>query len=235
MILSALGLILVLVSGGRLQLGPIDVSSRSLRNPIRGLIWSFALWYVLLDHSVQVVERLRRFALAVWRQATPLRRGLLVLLAAQACFLVVDVVHYPMWIWNRYSYDIYSRTNIVDSKLDGSQVEDVFYFAEKCSKQLPPDARILYHGRTEAMVFAYEVYPRRVFFVPEEFSELVRDWQKFEWWFPQSLKDPLESFWHASLSQPAIERDAFIRAHGLTHEVWYDRDQPLACRWRELR
>ncbi len=99
---------------------------------------------------------------------------------------------------------------------------------------MPPDARILYHGSQEGWVFTYEVYPRRVFMLPSEWWRLSASWH-LKPWFQDLPKDRLEAYWSRTVTPEPGEREAFIRTHGITHEVFYEVENPAACRWEAVR
>ena len=82
------------------------------------------------------------------------------------------VVHYPEQVMNSHWFSqepLESRTIQETNPLANS----VDNFASRCRQEMPPDARILFHGAQEAWIFAYEVYPRRVFMLPSDGFQLT--------------------------------------------------------------
>ncbi len=94
---------------------------------------------------------------------------------------------------------------------------------------LPADARILYHGGPECMILAYELYPRRVFLLPEEQVRLCE-----EWVFGREAQPSIR--WPASLDVPSVDKEQFLREHRITHDLALIKSGSTAvCRSRRLR
>jgi hypothetical protein len=105
---------------------------------------------------------------------------------------------------------------------------------------LPADARILYHGGYECMILAYELYPRRVFLLPDEQAQICEDWM-----FGSEKESSIR--WPARFAIPTIDLGQFLREHRITHDVALIGNAPLfgvsermpgsdaECRSRRLR
>ena len=147
--------------------------------------------------------------------------------------VVRTFVHYPKHVINSQWL---SQQPLEGDASDGTNplTAIVDNFANRCRQELPPDARILFHGAQEAWIFAYEVYPRKVFMLPSEGFQLAKTFQSRPW--SKALpKDPLEAYWNRELPSPLGEREAFIRAHHITHEVYFQVDHPMQSRWETVR
>ena len=107
-------------------------------------------------------------------------------------------------------------------------------FAARCCRELPPDARILFHGSHVGSAFAYVVYPRKVFRLPSEAFQVAASIESRPCvkGYP---KDPVEAYWHRELPLRLEDREEFIRAHGITHEVFYEADRSAESRWEKVR
>ena len=227
MLLFGLGMIFVWTVPGRPEYAPLGSSSlRAVFRPYRGMMISFLVWCALSDPVVAAISKIGPFMLANWR-----RRTLLALLVAELFLFTRFWINYPYHVVRMCELTTCDRTEPT-VLLDWHTHRNMECFAGECCQDFPESARILYHGHIEGMVFAYQVYPRRVFMLPEEYGEISRSWHAQKW-LNGMPDDPLEAFWHAN-PPPTIDRDTFIREHGLTHEVWFNGDEPVACRWRKL-
>ena len=116
--------------------------------------------------------------------------------------------------------------------------ESVDSHCRQLCQSLPPGiaARCanLVSRRTGSLIFAYEVYPRKVFMLPSEGFQLAQTFQSRPW--SKALpKDPLDAYWNREFPAPLGEHEAFIRAHHITHEVYFQADHPTQSRWETVR
>ncbi len=168
-----------------------------------------------------------------WRSWGWQRTAVLLLLGLHGLLAFRSVLYYPEhvitnhWLSLQHSAD---RNNQSPDQMPGRIDE----FAARCRRELPPDAHILFHGSHEGSVFAYEVYPRKVFRLPSEAFQVVADIESRPCvkGFP---KDPVEAYWNRQLPLRPEDREAFIRGHGITYEVFYDADRTAECRWEKVR
>jgi len=103
------------------------------------------------------------------------------------------------------------------------------YFCQTICAATPPDARILFYGRTPAVRVAYEVYPRRVFMLPQDYTALASAWH-VQPWCQQLSPDPHETYWQRSLPRETVPAASFIREHGITHVASFDEYDMNLCR-----
>ncbi len=108
-------------------------------------------------------------------------------------------------------------------------------FCRTCAEQIPPDARILYHGGNEGLVLAFEVYPRRVFMLPQEQFAMFHECWKNELWCRGIAADPLNEKWKWDDSPSNIDAARFIEEHNITHVVTFDPLNAANCRVQQLR
>jgi hypothetical protein len=149
-------------------------------------------------------------------------------LAAAHC-----LVNYPELLVNNYrTATLNTRPQL--RKMRGALLVPVDSLAVTCCKATPKNARILYHGAQEGLIFAYEVYPRRVFMLPSEWSQLSANWHTKRW-LQNLWPDPLEKYWGQVTVMTEAERQDFIQEHKITHEVFYDAAHPDKCRCEVLR
>jgi hypothetical protein len=98
-----------------------------------------------------------------------------------------------------------------------------------CRRVIPPDARVLYHGPTEGLVLAYEIYPRRVFMLPHEQRDLFHNGWCTDLWCRDMAVDPLDQCWKWDPPLREIPPPQFISEHGITYVVTYDNSDPDNC------
>jgi hypothetical protein len=250
MLLCVVAATMALVSPGRWHLGPVQISVRSLRNPVYGF---FLMWLAWCSASPAIVAQARvsftRMRL-VWKQQPMGRRTVLALLAAQALLATNSLVSFPGRIASRIhnelrlerEFSIASEVGPAKNPADAALVAAVGAYADpaldtawqqysladrygaireaswaadrvaRATEPLPNDARILYHGGSECMILAYEMYPCRVFMLPDEQAATCEDWM-----FAAEKKLPIH--WPQSLVPPRADREQFLREHRITHDI----------------
>jgi hypothetical protein len=154
-------------------------------------------------------------------------------LSVNAVLAIYSLLSYPQ---NLTDYTRMARDDLTKSvqKKYGQVFVPLDNFAARCCTELPSNARILYHGINEGWVFSYAVYPRRVFMLPSDWWHLAASCH-LKPWFSYLPNDPLEEYWHRTGPSSPGEREAFIRSHHITHEVFFDAQNPAACRWEALQ
>ena len=233
MLIGSVGILLVLFFHGQYKFGPITLSLRTFRNPSRLLLISFGLWYVLTDRAFLFLRQLGRLGMADWKSGSWIRRGLILLAATQVYFLADAWLDFPHHVIRMHALMDETRTKF-SSHYEKGDRRNLEHFAIECCQEIPEDARVLFHGHIEGMIFAYEFYPRRVFMLPQEMGEISRTWHH-QAWLKGMPDDPLEPFWSSQFQVRSVERDEFLRGRGITHEVWFSEDDVAACRWRTLK
>jgi hypothetical protein len=246
MIVSALLIVVATLAPRRWELGPITISLRSVRNPLIGLVAGYLVWRLTFDgygqwlkcrldrlkgFDSQPGEHLQRAAgrfRTLWAQWGWRQRGMLLAVVAQTFFALRSWQNYPWHLeYDRQAQLNSDQTAAVDSR--GERLPVVESFARRVCEQLPPDARILFHGRMPAMPFAYEVYPRPVFMLPQEMRRLAASWH-VQPPFRDLGDDPHEPYWHQFLPIAETDPTTFIHRHGITHVVTFDDYDLSLCR-----
>ena len=143
--------------------------------------------------------------------------------------------------WQGYpAYLEYERNALANSyraptfKIDGRDLPLVESFSRRVCAQVPPDARILFHGQTAGLRFAYEVYPRRVFLLPQDMRNLAAGWHVQ----PQLRSLPEDrqlAFWQKRLPNTVADERQFIREHRIDYVVTFDEYELAKCRVEPVR
>ena len=224
---------------------------RSLRNPMCGMALAYFLWRATFDgfggwllKGLWFLEGGSQWLIAVggrvlakfpatWRSWDWRGRCMFALVAAQVLLVARFWGHYP-------SILAFERTAMANAyisptfKINDLRLPTLECFSRLVREHLPPDARILFHGRTAALRFTYEVYPRRVFMLPQEMRELAASWHVQ----PQLRNlpaDPHLGFWLDKLPTASIEPAEFIRDHGIDFIATFDENDLAACRVEAVR
>src|SRR5262249_12605905 len=95
-------------------------------------------------------------------------------------------------------------------------------FCKQCDKEIPADARILFHGPNYGLILAYELYPRRVFMLPQEQKHMFHFCWQEEKWCAGIAADPLDRYWKWDPPLAPVSEDQFIKEHQITCVVTYD-------------
>jgi hypothetical protein len=150
--------------------------------------------------------------------------------------LVIVQSVFALRVWQSYPSTLeYERTaqantiRLATFGPPGAELSLLEHFCREVCAKTPPDARILFHGATPLMRLAYEVYPRRVFILPQEMTALAESWH-----VQPQLKDlqpdPHEPYWHQFLPHKEVDAAAFIREHGINYVATFDEHNLLQCR-----
>lgn len=217
---------IALVDLASLRHGLMQQSLQSVRNAGNCLVVALLVWGAMSDWFLN-------FARADWRSWSLFRLAVLGVVSLNLLLAFRNVVYYPehVVLGCLHSRDLFPDTTDQGSNQRASAINN---FAARCRQALPPNARILFHGSLEALVFAYEVYPRKVFRLP---SEGIKDAANLQLrpWLKEIPQDPLEPYWRRELPSGSEDREAFIKAHGITHEVYFQADQSANCRWEKVQ
>ncbi len=118
--------------------------------------------------------------------------------------------------------------------MNGRRLPTLECFSARVCDALPADARILFRGRTGALRFAYEVYPRRVFMLPQDMHELAAGWH-IQPQLHDLPDDPHLAYWRTKLPTTSADRDEFVRDHAINYIVTFDENELSACRMEAVR
>ena len=245
MLICAFGIAVGTFAPYRYQIGPIEISLRGVRNPTLGLLAGYFLWRLTYDgtgewlkrrvdriggaagqfgaHARQFVARSRE----LWKHWGWRQRTMFAILICQALFVVRFWQTYPAVLdFERMAQANTYRLAAYGS--DGRQSPLLEHFCRQVCEATPPSARILFHGGTPAMRFAYEVYPRRVFILPQEMTRMAESWHKQ----PQLSDlppDPHEPYWHQFLPKDSPDPADFIRQHEINYVATFDEYDLSRC------
>ncbi|NUQ62170.1 MAG: hypothetical protein HUU20_06765 [Pirellulales bacterium] len=240
MLLSGAAAVAALFWPGRWNLGFAVLSLRHVERPALELLVSFLVWRltsrVPLGPFTQSIQDLLSSAAAAWQGWTWNRRAMLALCVVLLPAIGLNAIRWPVQLLEdrRYSLDSVAAHH----RQPASQaVPAIGGFADQCSKTLPPDARILFHGGYEAFLFAYEVYPRRVFMLPEEaFAKFAAALHRQHWLTSKTqLDERLEPFWTRGLPRTAGDRETFLDQRRITHEATFHETDVTQCRIESVR
>jgi hypothetical protein len=241
--LVACGLFAVVVSlallrPGLYTVGPLVIGLDSLRNPLLelGAAVLVALatrkrsFHPSLGFLLEPPARLRR----LWLGWTPGGRVFAIVLIAKLLITSLNLLRLP---GQYFPFARETRTGSDESLEEvfahGNRYAQFERFFERCRRELPDDARVLYSGRSEGQLLAYILYPRPVFMHPtdryvawigHQVLDLGRPLPDDEL-FPGSLPPPLEV--------PSLE--SFVAARQITHEVRFVESDLAECRIGAIR
>jgi hypothetical protein len=227
--LAGIALLLIAVAigwPGTWEIGPAKLSLHTTRNLV--LLAEFALLAWLSTY-----KRVPKLIAAHRKTFSWPRQLVALLLSANVAVAVAALIVYPQNLLDSFRAARDDQIQPIRFKY-GENFVPLENFAARCRENLPADARVLYHGLQEGWVFAYEVYPRRVFMLPSDWRHLAASCH-LKPWFQYLPKDPLETYWKLEAPPEPDERENFISAHGITHEVFFDAKNPTACRWEVVR
>ena len=227
----------------RFRIGPFSISLRGVRNPMLGLLAGYIVWRTTYDGFGSWLKRWtdrigdpagghakRNFARAfeLWRTWGWRQRTMLLVLICQAIVVAQFWQTYPTLL--NFEREAQANTfRYTSFGPPGHELSLLEHFCREICEQTPPNARILFHGRTPAMRFAYEVYPRRVFILPQEMTAMAESWHVQ----PQLRDlpaDPHELYWHQYLPHDSADPTAFIREHAIDYVATFDEYDLSRCR-----
>ena len=251
MLLGAALTVLAVLAPGHWRIGPLTVGLRSVRNPVLAMVVGYIMWRTTFDgFGYWLQRRLTRLDAAgsqlgelarqvpgrfreLWRRWGWRERAVFVVVACQTLFVLRFWENYPSNLaQEREGLDLFYRETT--HKLDGRELPVVEGFSRRVCQQLPADARILFHGQTAGLRFAYEVYPRRVFMLPQEMRVLAAEWHVQ----PQLRDIPADGrieYWRERLPDTAIDERQFIREHRIDYVVTFDEYEIAKCRVEPVR
>jgi hypothetical protein len=243
MLIGMFGITVGMFAPYRFQIGPLSVSMRGLRNPILGLLAGYVLWRKTYDGfgrwlrdrtewiagpAIDGASRSFAQLLGLWRNWDWRPRAMFVLIVCQALLLLRFWSTYPTLL--NYQRDAQANTvRFASFGPPGHELSLLEHFCQEVCEQTPPNARILFHGHTPAMRFAYEVFPRRVFILPQEMTAMAESWHVQ----PQLRDlpaDPHEPYWHQFMPHDSADPTAFIRQHAIDYVATFDEYDLSRCR-----
>ncbi len=142
-------------------------------------------------------------------------------------FLVVNVAMMTnsfCTYWKHTSAMFSYHDELVASSCDanGLATPNFDNFCQRCREAIPSNATILYRGPNQGLVLAYELYPRRIYLLPQDQHDMFHDCWCRESWCQGLAPDPLEHYWKWDQPYPSISPEKFIAEHHITHVVTFD-------------
>jgi hypothetical protein len=206
------------------------------RNPLAWSLFGCLLWYAAVARhreSSQFVHRALANFLTSWL-AWDWRARLFFVIST--CNLTVLLVH-AGWYPRHLDQDGENREFAVvhaEGGLGIHKIASLEHFARQVVERTPADARILYQGRTAVVRLAYEVYPRRVFMLPQDFRTMATQWH-VQPWMRDAPNDPHEAYWHQFLPVVNADQETFIREHAITYLARFDETDMSKCKLERVR
>jgi len=243
MLICMFGIIVGVFAPYRYRIGPLSISMRGIRNPILGLLVGYFQWRKTYDGFGRwlkdrtdwigrpaIARASRSFAQlpGLWRIWGWRPRTMFVLIICQALFVLRFWSTYPTLLDDQR--DAQANTVCFASfGPPGHELSLLEHFCREVCEQTPPNARILFHGHTPAMRFAYEVFPRRVFILPQEMTAMAESWHAQ----PQLHdlpNDPHEPYWHQFLPTDSTAPAVFMQQHAIDYVATFDEYDLSRCR-----
>jgi len=108
------------------------------------------------------------------------------------------------------------------------------FFAPQWKQTIPPGAAVAYRGYWEGPLVAYELYPRRLYLLPEDARRLAANWHNHRWLTEKtkgkSFRDRwTDEFWLRRTSWPTFDLASFVRARNIEFLVTFDETNEQGC------
>jgi len=108
------------------------------------------------------------------------------------------------------------------------------FFAPQWKRLIPPEAAIAYRGSWEGPLVAYELYPRRLYLLPEDARRLAANWHSHRWLTEKtkgkSLRDRwTDEFWLRRTSWPTFDIASFVRERNIEFLLTFDEANEERC------
>ena len=239
-------ILISIVAPRRYRFGPISVSFDGVMKSVLEWFAAYVVWRITYDgfgawlkrwlaplerHADEVGAQIRRAAPRLrdqWRRGNWRERLVLLVIGCQTLLALYAAEGYPRELEFQRGAAEYIR-QFPYQHPDGKPAPTLEYFCEAIRSATPPEARILFRGRTPATRLAYEVYPRRLFMLPQDYTALACAWH-VQPWCRQLPDDPHAAYWRQFLPKSSIEAATFIREHGITHVAAFDEYDMNLCR-----
>jgi hypothetical protein len=231
----------------RWHIGSLVVSLRSAGRPIGFFLTGFGAWYFSVDRRRKSYQFFRRWfagldgqfralggqLLAAWQRWDWRGRLFLLITGANLVLMLIHASHYPQ-IWRQDRENRRRAVANAECELAGRKVPSLEHFAKLVVEQTPPDARILFEGRTAGMRLAFEVYPRRVFMLPQDYRTMATQWH-VQPWLKNPVVDPHEAYWHQFLPAVNVPAEDFVRDRSITYVAHFDELNLSECKLERLQ
>lgn len=205
--------------------------------PLLGVLTGVLVWAMTSARPLgRVGRRLRRIGLRfsiLWLKADRTHR---LLIAAIIAHVLIGLGYWLEVPWDVRVADEELRLASVSPvrKFRGSWAANAPFWTGRVNDETPPDAEILFRGGWEGMVFSYDVFPRRVFALPDDLQALAERWHKHAWLEMRTdgrsnADAATDRFWTAANRFQPITEAEFIRRYGIDFVVTFDESRPCEC------
>ena len=218
------------------RLGLWLISVPLLRNPLALSLAGFLLWYGTVHRhrdSSRFVRRALVHLLATWKIWDWRCRLFFLITTCNLTMMLCHANAYP----HHLSQDRENRKFALvhaQGALGSNKISSLEHFARQVVEQTPDDARILFQGSAAVVRLAFEVYPRRIFMLPQDFRTLATHWH-VQSWMRNAPIDPHEAYWHQFLPVVIADREAFVRQHAITYVATFDEMDLSKCKLERVR
>jgi len=108
------------------------------------------------------------------------------------------------------------------------------FFIPQWKKTIPSRASLAYRGQWEGPLVAYELYPRRLYLLPNDAQRLAANWNNHRWLAKKtrgkSLHDRwVDEYWFERSSWPTFDLKSFIQERGITFLLTFDEADEKTC------
>jgi hypothetical protein len=200
------------------------------RNPAVLSVAVLLLWYAAVDPKGDAIRRVGRalaHLLATWKLWDWRRRSFFLIATCNLTMMLFHASRYPQLMFQDRENRRFA-TAVPQGGIGSSKVSSIEHFARQIVEQTPPEARILFQGRTAVMRLAFEVYPRRVFMLPQDYRTMATHWH-VQPWLRNPPIDRHEPYWHQFIPIVNADPDAFLRQHAITHVARFDETDSSRC------
>lgn len=108
------------------------------------------------------------------------------------------------------------------------------FLARLWKETIPPRAAVAYRGHWEGPLVAYELYPRRLYLLPEDGRRLAANWHNHRWLAEKtkgkSLADrSTDEFWTQRTIWPSLDLETFIQQRHIEFLLTFDEADEKGC------
>jgi hypothetical protein len=204
-------------------------------SPTKSAALSFLLCALALSRSnpISHLREMMQRCGTQWKQWNWRGRIVMVML----CLNVLLTGNYLLGYWRHASkmFAVHNQSVACMCDDDGKPISDFDTLCHQCTKQIPANARILYHGPNLGLILAYELYPRPVFMLPQEQKDMFHYCWRREKWCAGLTADPLDHFWKWDPPLTAVSENQFVADHQITCVVTFDEENVANNSIRILR
>ena len=200
-----------------------------------GLAGVLAMWPRPAWNWVQRWQATMRWAIDFWWAQPWWGRVLIIAATGHGLISVGYFLNCPEDLLRQYQ-EIKQFASAPSRLFAGQRVANLEYHIQQYRRAIPPDGQIAYRGSWEAMIVAYQLYPRRLFLLPEDAQRLARAWGDHRWLEIKtkgaSRADTwTEEYWAAR--RPPVEippLHQFLAERDIQYMIIFSENHPELCR-----